>query len=65
MLQDHIKGRKTEIDDINGLVVAESRKRGLATPVNDVLVDLNRRITAGELKPDAANLQMALSMLKH
>lgn len=64
MLQDHIKGRRTEIEDINGLVVAESRKRGLATPVNDVLVDLNRRITAGELKPDAANLQLALSMIK-
>jgi hypothetical protein len=29
-----------------------------------VLVDINRRITAGELKPDAANLELALSMLK-
>jgi hypothetical protein len=37
----------------------------LVTPVNDVLVDLNRRITAGELKPDAANLQLALSRIKH
>ncbi len=65
MLQDHIKGRRTEIDDINGLVVDESRRLGLRTPVNDVLVVINRRITAGELKPDAANLEMALSMLKH
>ena len=65
MLQDHIKGRRTEIDNINGLVVDESRRLGLRTPVNDVLVVINRRITAGELKPDAANLEMALSMLKH
>jgi 2-dehydropantoate 2-reductase len=65
MLQDHIKGRRTEIDDINGLVVEESKRRGLRTPVSDVLVAINRRITAGELKPDAANLEMALSMLKH
>jgi 2-dehydropantoate 2-reductase len=64
MLQDHIKGRRTEIDMINGLVANESRRLGLPTPVSDVLVTLNRRITAGELKPDAANLDLALSMLK-
>jgi len=63
MLQDHIKGRKTEIDNINGLVMEESRRLGLPTPVTDVLVDINRRITAGELTPDAANLEIALSRL--
>jgi hypothetical protein len=36
----------------------------LPTPVSDVLVAINRRITAGELKPDLANLDLALSMLK-
>jgi 2-dehydropantoate 2-reductase len=63
MLQDHIKGRRTEIDLINGLVADESRRLGLAAPVSDVLVAINRRITAGELKPDAANPDLALSML--
>lgn len=64
MLQDHMKGRRTEIEDINGLVAAESQRLGLATPVSDVLIDINKRITAGELKPDAANLELALSKLK-
>jgi len=64
MLQDHIKGRRTEIEAINGLVAAESRRFGLASPVSDVLIDINKQITAGDLKPDAANLELALSMLK-
>jgi len=64
MWQDHIKGRRTEIDNLNGLVADESRRLGLPTPVNDVLVAINRRITAGELKPGVANLDLALSMLK-
>jgi 2-dehydropantoate 2-reductase len=64
MLQDHLKGRRTEIDLINGLVVETGRRHGLATPVNEVLADINRRITAGELRPDPANLERALVALR-
>lgn len=64
MRQDHIKGRRTEIDNLNGLVAAESRRLGLDTPVSDALVSINRKITAGELEPGRANLDLALSMLK-
>jgi 2-dehydropantoate 2-reductase len=64
MYQDHLKGRRTEIDLINGLVVEASRRHGLSAPVNEVLVRINRQITAGELAPDAANLERALAALK-
>jgi len=64
MYQDHLKGRRTEIDLINGLVVDASRRHGLSAPVNEVLVRINRQITAGELAPDAANLERALAALK-
>ena len=38
MLQDMIKGRKTEIDYLNGAVVQLGRKYGIKCPVNDTLV---------------------------
>lgn len=64
MYQDHLKGRRTEIELINGLVVDASREHGLAAPVNEELVKINREITAGQTKPDAANLERVLSALK-
>ncbi len=62
-LQDHIKGRLSEVDLINGLVVEEGRKRAIPTPANETLVEVTRRIYLGELKPDPSNLNIALEML--
>jgi 2-dehydropantoate 2-reductase len=61
-LQDHIKGRLSEVNDINGMIVAESEKRGMAAPANAAMVEVTRRIHAGELKPDPANLQLAIAL---
>jgi 2-dehydropantoate 2-reductase len=63
-LQDHLKGRLSEVDVINGLVVEEGRKRGIPTPANETLVEITRRVYAGELKPDPANLAIALDLLR-
>lgn len=60
-LQDHMKGRKSETDLINGLVVDEGARFGIATPANKAIVDLTRRIEAGELKPDPQNMSMILA----
>ncbi len=40
MLQDLERGRLTEIDAINGSIVREGRRLGVATPVNEVMVAL-------------------------
>lgn len=40
MLQDMLKGAPTEIDVINGMVVAKGRELGIATPVNALLTQL-------------------------
>lgn len=63
VLQDHMKGRYSEIDMINGLVSAESQKRGRLTPMSDVVVELTREIHAGRLKPDPANLDIVRQRL--
>jgi 2-dehydropantoate 2-reductase len=64
VLQDWIKGRHSEVDELNGLVVAERQKRGAAAPVNQAVVEVARRIERGELKPGAENLELlrALAM---
>lgn len=63
VLQDHLKGRYSEVDLINGRVAAEGRRLNKPTPANDMIVELTRRIHEGELKPDPANLTLATSML--
>ena len=63
VLQDHLKGRQSEVEMINGLVVAESAERGMAAPYNKVVADITRRIEAGELEPDPSNLDLAREML--
>ena len=40
MLQDLTRGRTTEIDFINGAVVARGRIHDVATPYNSCIVDL-------------------------
>jgi 2-dehydropantoate 2-reductase len=42
MLQDIQRGRKTEIDALNGAVVALGRKFGIDTPVNETIASLVR-----------------------
>ncbi|HCP00162.1 MAG: hypothetical protein CL573_04030 [Alphaproteobacteria bacterium] len=64
VLQDHLKGRYSEVDLINGLVVTEGTKSGEPTPVNAAVVEITQLIQAGELKPDPSNLDLALEMIK-
>jgi 2-dehydropantoate 2-reductase len=58
VLQDWIKGRHSEVDDLNGLVVVERAKRGSAAPVNAAVVEIAHRIERGDLKPSPNNLAL-------
>jgi 2-dehydropantoate 2-reductase len=58
VLQDWMKGRHSEVDDLNGLVVAERARRGGAAPVNAAVVEIAHRIERGELKPGPDNLAL-------
>lgn len=63
VLQDYAKGRYTETDCLNGLVVAKGREAGVPTPCNEAIVEINRRIRAGALKPDRSNIAVAQQLL--
>jgi 2-dehydropantoate 2-reductase len=56
MGQDMQKGRRTEIEFLNGFVVREGEKLGLSCRANAVLTDLVKRVEKGELKPDPRHI---------
>ena len=53
MAQDMQKGRRTEIEFMNGYIAAKGKEAGIPTPSNLKLVDLVLRVQRGELKPSA------------
>ena len=62
MLQDVMRGRRTEIDHLNGFVVDEGRRVGVKTPFNEKVVALYRARGA-RFVPDQGNLKPLLEML--
>lgn len=58
MLQDLEKGKKTEVDSINGSVSQQGRRVGVPTPCNDKVVEIVHLIEAGELLPGRENLSL-------
>jgi 2-dehydropantoate 2-reductase len=63
LLQDVMRGRRTEIEYLNGYVVAEGRAVGVPTPINEAVVDLYRRYGVGALEPDPRNLEPLLKLV--
>ena len=58
VMQDHLKGRRTETDHVNGLVVERGRVAGIATPANEAVTEITRMIERGEVKPAPSNFAL-------
>lgn len=56
-LQSLERGAKTEVDFLNGHIVATARRHGLEAPVNGALVGMVHRIEDGTLEPSLENLK--------
>jgi len=63
LLQDMMKGRRTEVDYLNGYVVRKGRELGVPVPMNETVVEVTKRMEAGELKQGRANLTLLTSHL--
>lgn len=64
VLQDWRKGRRGEVDDINGLVVRAQEMLGGSAPVNARLVALARDVERGAMKASPANAPLLVSLLE-
>jgi len=58
MLQDIEKGKKCEIEAINGIIAKKGKEVGVATPINNKVIEIVKRIENGELKPSWDNLKL-------
>ena len=56
MGQDMMKGRRTEIEFINGFVADRGAEVGISTPANTALTDIVKRVEKGELKADKRHI---------
>jgi 2-dehydropantoate 2-reductase len=64
VLQDWRKGRRGEVEDINGLVVRAQERLGGSAPLNARLVALAHRVERGDLKADPSNAGLLLAQLQ-
>jgi len=56
VFHDHLKGRYSEVDEINGLVVELGKDKGIDTSINEQIVKITKKIHLGELEPSIKNL---------
>ena len=63
LLQDVMRGRRTEIDELNGYVVDAGRRLGVPIPVNEAVVGEVHRHGVGRLRPDPANLEQLAALV--
>ncbi len=55
--QDIVKGRRTEIDFINGLVADKGDEAGIPTPTHRALVEVVKQVERKEVTPDPSLVQ--------
>src|SRR5665213_3645348 len=56
MGQDMAKGRRTEIEFLNGFVVREGERAGIHARANERLVDIVKKVERGELQQDPRHI---------
>lgn len=62
VLQDWLKGRRSEVDDLNGLVASMARRLGHRAPINEAVVEIAHRIERGDVAPGVKNLKTLLAL---
>ncbi|MHB1211516.1 MAG: ketopantoate reductase family protein [Candidatus Nanopelagicales bacterium] len=63
VLQDWIKGRRAEVEDINGLVVSGLARHGRPAPANQAMVELALQIESGARVRGLHNLEPMLARI--
>ena len=56
MAQDMAKGRRTEIEFMNGFIAARGAEAGVPAPTHARLTEVVKQVERGELRPDPANV---------
>ena len=65
MAQDVYKGRRSEINLMNGLVAQKGREVAIPTPYNDAVIEVMNGIDNKTLKQDVAHVDRVLKAVGH
>jgi 2-dehydropantoate 2-reductase len=57
-IHDHIKGRKSEMEFISGVVSRKGKELGIPTTHNDAVVEIDRQINTRVIEMDASNFEL-------
>ena len=60
MAQDVYKGRRSEIDYMNGLIAAKGREVGIPTPFNDAVIEAMRAVDSGTLPQEPEHVDRVM-----
>ena len=60
LAQDIAKGRRTEIDYLNGYVIQKGKEAGIPTPFNEAIVNLTKKVESGLLEPMIDNIWLVM-----
>ena len=63
VLQDWQKGRRSELDQLNGLIVAKQAESGGSAPANERTLEIAHRIESGESRQQPSNVDLLLAPL--
>ena len=63
VLQDHIKNRKSEVEDINGWVVSQRESTGKTAPINAAILEISSMIKKGEIEPGPENIDLLKKLI--
>jgi len=64
LAQDVMKGRKTEIDYLNGLVSDKGREIGVETPYSDAVTQVLKGVESGEFEVGMDNIQRVSNIVR-
>lgn len=64
LLQDILKGRRTEVDYLNGYIVRESSRFGRAALANSAAISVLREVETGRRRPEPKNLDRVAALLE-
>ncbi|HET9404771.1 MAG TPA: 2-dehydropantoate 2-reductase N-terminal domain-containing protein [Burkholderiales bacterium] len=62
-IHDHIKGRRSEMDFITGIVTRKGKELGIPTPFNDAVLEIDRMINKAEIRMDRSNFDLLMGKL--
>ena len=57
VVHDNLKGRRTELEFISGLVARKGKELGIPTPCNTAVAEIDREIRAGKRRMERANFE--------